>query len=195
MAIKHGNQTLFVPESRAHLLTEVINTIKSGKAKAFTGSIPALRTFEDDFISANGGTISKDTIRTVYFPRFTTPDYKIKFAKDQESNKIPNMGYVDFKTSYTQAHGWGFDGTIGVEWAKRQETAERRMTAKDKLLRNGVSISFGVTVTCAKEGEKKNIYMKIIDIPDIGRIYLPSRHEDTFQNLEDQIISGEAKFI
>ena len=244
MVIEKGDQSLFVPTTRMHLVTETLDAIKSGKATTIAGDASALEMMQEDFKDIElkeearsnkgyvdfstsysqdkgfgfGGTLGyewakrQEQMRSpnkvlTGFQRDNPFTVQTKldplrngWAKRQEEARSPNKGHVDFSTSYSQDKGFGFDGTIGYEWAKRQEEENRGTATKiakkrlQRLLKNAVSVTVSVTVSCAKEGENKNVHMKIIDT-NFGRIYLPSRHEDTFQNFEQQILSGEAKLI
>ena len=216
-AIKHKGRTLWFPQSRAHLIAETLDAIKSGKATAISGDESAIAIIKEDFINndevPNKGHVDVSASYSQKSGLSVSTTVGISWAKRQEQlKKLPNKGSVDFTTSYSQDKGFGFDGTFSYEWAKRQEQLKelRRLDKKQltKLLRNegyvkaegsysqkdgwGGSVSFGYS--WAKDGEDRNVWIKVIDT-NIGRIYLPSKHEDTFQNLETQLLSGEVTLI
>jgi len=129
--------------------------------------------------------------------------FSISWAKQQE-----NKGSAHVDGGYSQDGGWHVDGGVSFEWAKQQQQANKPYTTISHISPNechgSVSVSGGysstggaygsvsVSISFAKDGEEP-LYITEVATPE-GYIYLPTYTPGKFDNLEKQLLSGEAIF-
>jgi len=114
----------------------------------------------------------------------------LSWAKQQE-----NKGSAHVSGGYDQQGGWHVEGGASFEWAKKQQQENKShgsvSVSGGYSQSKGAYGSISVSIKFAKEGEEKMLYITEVHTAE-GIIYLPTYTQGKFDNLEKQLLSGEA---